>query len=321
MTTPTTTATITLMTTPTTTQTTTRTTTTATRPLDVIMKSRGKVYVGFAADVNQFSDSQVSPILRTEGGCLTPINAMTWELTEPLQSNWYFTTSDAFLTFALQNNKLVRGFPLIWHNKLPPWIKSITNRNVLTAAIQNHVAALMTRYRGYVYAWDVASEVISDTGGMRPSVFSQVFGDYTFLDVAFNAAKAADPKARLCLNENYIDYPGTKLTAFINLVKDLRSRGVPIDCVGTQTHTEVGFGGIPYFETTLQMLSGTGCEIQVTQLDIAFAGTAPSSSAMLAQQSVDYRTIVGACMRTPACSGITTLQSFWGVTNLPVCHL
>ncbi|KAK6523474.1 hypothetical protein TWF281_001456 [Arthrobotrys megalospora] len=346
MTTPTITITSTVTTTPSTTRTTTRTTTTQYAGLNTIMKSKGKLFVGFAADGSQLSNSNVVSIIRNEGGSITPPNVMSWEIVEPIQSNWYFSQSDQFMSFAIQNHLLVRGFPLIWHNRLPTWVKSISNRSVLTAAIQNHIAALVSRYRGYVDSWDIATEVLTDAGTLRPTVFSQVFGDSTFLDIAFNAAKAADPSVKLCLNEyessicrfkslpkryswvslmplikpralelesgGGIDYPGVKLTAFINLVKTLKARGVPIDCVGTETHTQVGFGGIGYFETTLQLLSGTYCEIQITQLDIAFQNSPTGGfTSTLAQQSADYKTIVGACMRTPSCSGIT----MWGVSD------
>ncbi|KAF3902347.1 Exoglucanase [Arthrobotrys entomopaga] len=316
MTTPTVTVTSTITNTPLTTQatttaTTTRGVTTQYPPLNTLMKSRGKLYVGFAVDGSQMASSNVLSIIHTESGFLTPPNVMSWEIVEPLQSSFYFTQSDQFMTFALQNGQKVRGFPLLWHNKLPAWVQSITNRSVLTSVIQNHITALVSRYKGYVYSWDIATEVLSDTGGIKPTVFSQVFGDFTFLDVAFRAAKAADPNVRLCLNENYIDYPGVKLNAFVNLVKDLKSRNVPIDCIGTETHTQVGFGGIPYFESTLQQLSTTGCEIHITQLDIATPSSGTASAAVLAQQSADYKTIVSACMRTSACAGIT----MWGVSD------
>ncbi|KAK6535616.1 hypothetical protein TWF694_002071 [Orbilia ellipsospora] len=319
MTTPTITitSTITTTTTPSTTQTTTRsTTTTQYPPLNTLMKSKGKLYVGFAVDGAQMTSSPVGNIIHTEGGFLTPPNVMSWEITEPIQGSWFFSQSDQFMNFALQTGQGVRGFPLIWHNKLPAWVKSISNKNILTSVIQSHVSTIVTRYRGYVYSWDIGTEVISDTGGMRPSVFSQVFGDYTFLDIAFRAAKAADPNARLCLNENYIDYPGAKLNEFVDLVKALKSRNVPIDCVGTETHTQVGFGGIAYFQSTLSALSSTGCEIHVTQLDIAFpSGASGTNAAILTQQRADYKTIVGACMRTPNCAGITMSTLTGGVSD------
>ncbi|KAK6522392.1 hypothetical protein TWF281_002954 [Arthrobotrys megalospora] len=294
---------------------TTTRTTTGSQPagtgLDALIKSKGKKYVGFSADGSgQFNDATHANIFRTEAGCLTPENSMKWDAIEPNQGSFNWGTADTLVNFAQSNGKLVRGHTLLWHSQLPQWVKNINNKATLTTVIQNHAAAVAGRYKGKIYAWDVANEVVADGGGMRSSVFSQVFGDWTFLDVAFKAAKAADPNAKLCLNDYNINFTGAKLNTFIQVVKDLKSRGVPIDCVGTQTHTGVGDSSIANYKNTLTMLAGTGCEVQITELDIAFPSTS-SSSALLNQQSNDYRTIVAACMGTSACTGITV----WGVSD------
>ncbi|KAK6357783.1 hypothetical protein TWF718_002089 [Orbilia javanica] len=279
--------------------------------LDALIKSKGKKYVGFAADGSaQFNDATQSNIFRTEAGSLTPENSMKWDAIEPSQNSFNWGTADTLVNFAQANGKQVRGHTLLWHSQLPQWVKNINNKATLTSVIQAHAAAVAGRYKGKIYAWDVANEVVADGGGMRSSVFSQVFGDWTFLDVAFKAAKAADPNAKLCLNDYNINFTGAKLNTFIQVVKDLKARGVPIDCVGTQTHTGVGDSSIANYKNTLTMLAGTGCEVQITELDIAFPSTA-STSALLTQQSNDYKTIVSACMGTSACTGITV----WGVSD------
>ncbi|KAF3940173.1 Exoglucanase [Dactylella cylindrospora] len=297
-----------------TTTTTTSRTTTGSQPagtgLDTLIKSKGKKYVGFAADSNTLNVAQIANIIKTEGGCLTGENSMKWDATEPSQGTFNWGGADTLVNFAQANGKLVRGHTLLWHSQLPQWVKNINNKATLTTVIQNHAAAVAGRYKGKIYAWDVANEVVADGGGMRSSVFSQVFGDWTFLDVAFRAAKAADPSAKLCLNDYNINYSGAKLNTFVQVVRDLKARGVPIDCVGTQTHTGVGASDIANYKSTLTTLAGTGCEVQITELDIATPSTA-ISTALLNQQRNDYKTIVSACMTTSACTGIT----LWGVSD------
>ena len=54
------------------------------------------------------------------------------------------------------------------------------------------------------------------------------------------------------------------------MVKDFKSRGVPIDCVGFQSH--FGTGGPPAsFQTTLSNFAALGVDVQITELDIAQA--------------------------------------------------
>ncbi|KAF3927856.1 Exoglucanase [Dactylellina cionopaga] len=297
----------------TTTSSTTTTTTTSSGPvgtgLDAVIKSKGKKYVGFCADPGTLNNAQNTAILKSEGGQLTPENSMKWESIEPNQGSYNWANADALVAFAQSNGKLVRGHTFVWYSQLPQWVKNISNKATLTSVIQSHVAAVAGRYKGKVYAWDVANEVFEDNGSRRVSVFSTVFGDWTFLDVAFNAAKAADPAAKLCLNDYNLDYSGAKLTNFVQLVKDLKSRNVPIDCVGTQSHLVVGNGAIPSFKSTLDSLATTGTEVQITELDIRT--TASPSSSQITQQVADYKSVASACIKTSACSGIT----IWGVSD------
>ncbi|KAK6527497.1 hypothetical protein TWF694_004480 [Orbilia ellipsospora] len=297
----------------TTTTTKTTTTTTGGQPtgtgLNALIQAKGKKYVGFCADSGTFGNAQTAAILKAEAGQLTPENSMKWDATEPSQNSFNFGNADALVNFAQTNGKILRGHTFVWYSQLPSWVSAINNKATLTSVIQNHITTIMTRYKGKIYAWDVANEVFNDDGTMRSSVFSNVFGDWTFLDVAFAAARAADPAAKLCLNDYNLDYSGAKLTNFVALVKTLKARGVPVDCVGTQSHLIVGNGAIPSYKSTLDSLATTGAEVQITELDIR-TNSSPSSS-QISQQQTDYTNVVCGCMKQAACAGITV----WGVSD------
>lgn len=77
-----------------------------------------------------------------------------------------------------------------------------------------------------------------------------------FIDIAFKAARAADPAAKLYINEYNLDGPGAKIDALLALIGRLQSRGVPIDGVGSQAHLILSqVGGV---QAQLVRLAATG---------------------------------------------------------------
>jgi endo-1,4-beta-xylanase len=158
----------------------------------------------------------------------------------------------------------------------------------------------MTHYKGKIYAWDVVNEAFADggSGRHRSSVFQDVLGN-GFIEEAFRTARAADPSAKLCYNDyNIENWTDAKTQGVYSMVKDFKSRGVPIDCVGFQSH--FGAGGPPAsFRTTLSNFAALGVDVQITELDIA---QAPPTA---------YANTVQACMNVARCTGITV----WGIRD------
>jgi endo-1,4-beta-xylanase len=201
---------------------------------------------------------------------------------------------------------MIRGHTLVWHSQLPSWVSAITDKSTLTSVIQTHINTVVGRYKGKIYAWDVVNEVFDDSGNFRNSVFYNLLGE-SFIDLAFTTAHAADPDAKLYINDYNLDGPGTKIDNLIALVKRLQSRGVPIHGIGTQSHLILGqVGGV---QTQLQRLADTGLEVAITELDIRIPKDV--TTAKLTQQQADYKTVFSACLNVSKCVGITV----WGVSD------
>ncbi|MFL6140541.1 MAG: endo-1,4-beta-xylanase [Labedaea sp.] len=259
-------------------------------------------YFGAAVAASRLGDSQYSTILDREFSMVTPENEMKWDATEPSRNNFTFGSADQIVSHARSHGQRMRGHTLVWHSQLPGWVSGIGDANTLHSVMNNHINGVMSHYRGQIFAWDVVNEAFADGsgGGLRSSIWTQRFGFTTgWIEEAFRTARAADPAAKLCYNDyNIEDWTTAKTQGVFRMVQDFRSRGVPIDCVGFQSH--FGSGGAPSnFQTTLSNFAGLGVDVQLTELDIA---QAPPTS---------YTNTVQACVNVPRCAGITT----WGVRD------
>ena len=83
------------------------------------------------------------------------------------------------------------------------------------------------------------------------------------------------------------------------MVRDFKQRGVPIDCVGLQSHFTGGSNYPSNYRTTLQNFANLGVDVQITELDIR---NAPVDA---------YRNVTADCMAVPRCTGITV----WGIRD------
>lgn len=256
-------------------------------------------YFGTAVASGRLGDSTYSTILDREFNMITPENEMKWDATEPSRGTFNFGPADSIVSHASAHGRRMRGHTLVWHSQLPGWVKSIADANTLRSAMKNHITTEMTHFKGKIYAWDVVNEAFADGSSQhRSSVFQNVLGN-GFIEEAFRTARASDPSAKLCYNDyNIENWSDAKTQGVYNMVKDFKSRGVPIDCVGLQSH--FGAGGPPAsFRTTLSHFAALGVDVQITELDIAQAS--PTT----------YANAVQACMHVARCTGITA----WGIRD------
>ncbi|WP_405108851.1 endo-1,4-beta-xylanase [Micromonospora sp. NBC_01405] len=258
-------------------------------------------YFGTAVAANKLSDSTYVGILNREFNMVTPENEMKWDATEPSQGQFTYTSADRIVSHAQANGMRVRGHALAWHSQQPGWAQNLSG-SALRSAMVNHVTQVATHYKGKIHSWDVVNEAFADggNGARRDSNLQRTGNDW--IEVAFRAARTADPSAKLCYNDYNTDGQNAKSNAVYAMVSDFKARGVPIDCVGFQSHFNSASPVPGDYQANLQRFANLGLDVQITELDIEGSGTAQANS---------YATVVRACLAVSRCTGI----SVWGIRD------
>ncbi|WP_353898927.1 non-reducing end alpha-L-arabinofuranosidase family hydrolase [Micromonospora harpali] len=254
-------------------------------------------YFGTAIAGGRLNDSTYSTIAGREFNMITAENEMKPDATQPNQGQFNFSAGDQIYNWATQRGLKVRGHTLAWHAQQPPWMQRLSGSALRTAMI-NHINGVMAHYKGKLAAWDVVNEAFNEDGSRRSSNLQGTGNDW--IEVAFRTARAADPSVKLCYNDyNIENWSYGKTQGVYRMIQDFKSRGVPIDCVGLQTHFTGGSSLPSNFQTTLSSFAALGVDVALTEVDVTNAST------------TQYAGLTQACLNVPRCIGITV----WGVRD------
>ena len=229
--------------------------------------------IGVAVSPGSLRTDEAGLILN-QFNSLTAENVMKMGPIHPKEHEYNWAGADSIASFAKRNNLKLRGHNLCWHNQTPAWLfkdaaGNKVTKEVLLSRLKDHITAVVTRYKGTIYAWDVVNEAISDNKDeyLRKSEWFNICGE-EYIAKAFEYAHAADPDALLFYND-YNEIDPIKRDKIIKLIKGLKDAGVPIHGIGLQGHWAINEPEKELLEQTMKQFAGLGLKIQITELDIS----------------------------------------------------
>jgi endo-1,4-beta-xylanase len=217
----------------------------------------------------------------------------------------------------------VKGHPLVWHTLAPLWLQERTDAEV-EATIRDRIVREVTAFAGVVDLWDAINEAVilpaftaEDNAVTR---LAQAKGRVGMVRLAFEAAREANPSARLVLN----DFDLSK--DYERLIEECLDAGVRIDALGLQTHMHQGFRGEENIWNILERFARFGLPLQLTETTLLSGDLMPAEIVDLNDYVIDswpstpegearqadelvrhYRTVVA----HPAVESLT----YWGLTD------
>ncbi|MFJ9714429.1 endo-1,4-beta-xylanase [Streptomyces sp. NPDC101213] len=260
------------------------------------------------------TDSAYRRTAGEEFSMLTPENDFKPQFVQPRRGVFAFAEGDTLVDFAEANRMKVHAHTLVWFEALPAWMRAEMTHEQRRRVMVEHIRAVAGHFRGKVAEWDVVNEPMSDEDedysngnrGVRPQLWFEAMGEQ-YIDIAFHAAREADPHAVLYLNEYGVEEDGPRWDALYALLVRLKERGVPIDGVGFQDHEyDVGDRTDPeVFRRKVRALAELGLKARVSEADVLVDE---------GEEDIQARQLAGklaVCGEEPHCTSFST----WGFTD------
>ena len=265
---------------------------------------RGR-YFGTAVAAEQArATARTRTILNREFNMVTPENEMKMDATEPSQNQFSYGAADQIVNRASAAAACgCAGHTLAWHSQQPGWMQNMSRHR----AAQRHAqprhpgrdplpgqdlrlgrgqrGVRRRQQRRPARLEPAAHRQRLDRGGVpgRPRRRPE---RQALLQRLQHRQLERTPRPR----------PSTAWC------RTSSSRGVPIDCVGFQSHFNSGSPYPSNYRTTLSSFAALGVDVQITELDIEGSGTAQANT---------YRNVVNDCLAVARCNGITV----WGIRD------
>ena len=256
--------------------------------------------------------------------------------------NWYFTDGgmrpsattynykqvDQVLAFSKTHNMPIQAHHLLWGEEkwLPEWLKkgNYTKEQIMDI-IHDHIQTVGSHYSGQIKEWTVVNEAF--TRGQHFYGLNDWFADHTggkeYIDNAFIWARAADPHAKLILNDFNNEGINDASNEMYDYTKAAKERGVPIDGIGMQMHID---GTHPPTKdeviSNMKRFGALGVEVYVTEFDVNMNDIKANGNSKDQIEANIYYEMMRACIESKVCHsfaflGITDKETWYNYLGVP----
>jgi endo-1,4-beta-xylanase len=239
-----------------------------------VAERRGVLF-GSATSNYQIADASFAAALASDCRILVAEYEMKRLALERRRGALDFSASDSLLAYAKRHTMRLRGHTLCWHAANPPWLEEAVRSTRDESLLTDYIAHVAGRYKGVAHSWDVVNEALRPEDGrpdaLRDSFWLKAFGP-GYVDLAFHAARAADPGALLVYNDWGCEAgPNDRFRdATLQFLNKALARGVPIQALGLQGHL-AAFGPAvdqAKLRKFLQEVRAMGLRLLVTEHDV-----------------------------------------------------
>ncbi|MBX9635717.1 MAG: endo-1,4-beta-xylanase [Magnetospirillum sp.] len=245
---------------------------------------RQGVRFGTAITAEDLTHPAYTQLVTRECAALVATWEMKWAALQKQPGHFTFGPADSIAAFARAHDMSLRGHTIIWHGSMPDWLTERLNPRNWPDVLEQHMAAVLGRYRTEVACWDIVNEAIEPedgrNDGLRDSAWLRAAGP-AYVAKAYEMAAHFAPEAKLAYNEYGIEHhaPWTqkRRSAVLKLLENLKKGGAPVHILGLQSHLRVGDDfDAAALGRFLAEVRDLGITPQITEMDVR-ADRIPSS--------------------------------------------
>lgn len=231
------------------------------------LKEKYKDYFHIGAAVSARTIDSYRDLLKENFNTITCENEMKYSSVCNEKGEYDFSRADKIYEFAKENNLILRGHTLVWHNQTPKWIFENATKEILLERIRKHITLMGNRYD--VECWDVVNEAIEDKTdiNLRNTPWLAIIGE-DYMDHIFTMTKELLPGKKLFYND-YNESDPCKRVKIYNAVKDMLDRGIAVDGLGMQCHWSIFHPSIDELRRTFELYSKLNIPIHITEMDVS----------------------------------------------------
>ena len=266
-------------------------------------------------------DGAFSQLVHHESGLVVSAMEIFWSLNSQSAGAMDLSGADAMAEWCLKHGKKMRGHNLIWKEQTPKWYRGISDPAYAEKMMVERVTSMCSRYAGRMHSWDVVNEVLDSDSqredGLRDSKYLELLGP-GYLDTVFHAAREADPKALLVINDYNLEYDidsnQTKRLFMLGLIDGFKQRGTPVDAVGIQSHLWMerrAHFSQEVFARFLKDIADRGLQVMITEMDVIDVGAPTDIAQRDAEVAAMYKDYLDVALASPAVKTVVT----WGLSD------
>jgi endo-1,4-beta-xylanase len=226
-----------------------------------------------------FHDSRYLEILKRECSVIVPENELKSYVIAIERDRYNFVPGDWIAGFARSSGIKLRGHTLLWNRteRTPKWLREWFGGLQSQPAeryLRDYIQRVCAHYGDQIHSWDVVNETIDpSTGQMRDTPFTRVLG-FDVLRIVYEAARDAAPHSQLVYNDymSWTTRDETHRAGVLRLLEKLKSRNIPVDALGVQSHLGSGSDGLAAqskeWRAFVDEVVAMGYRLLITELDV-----------------------------------------------------